>query len=64
VTVTFRGVNKLLPVLLLGAGFMVLAIWRDPAVAAQDVGSLLGTIGGFVQEVLSKIADFVGSFGS
>jgi hypothetical protein len=57
-------VNKLLPVLLLAAGFMVLAIWRDPAVAAQDVGNLLGNVGDFLQEVLAKVADFFGSFGS
>jgi hypothetical protein len=56
--------KKLQPVLLLAAGFMVLAIWRNPSVAAQDIGDLLGSIGGFLQEVLSKVAEFLGSFGS
>lgn len=56
--------KKLQPVFLLAAGFTVLAIWRDPSVAAQDVGHVLGNIGGFLQEVLSKVAEFLGSFGS
>lgn len=56
--------KKLQPVLLLAAGFMVLAIWRNPAVAAQDVGNVLGNVGEFLQEVLAKIAEFLGSFGS
>ena len=37
--------KKLQPVLLLAGAFMVLAIWRNPATAAQDFGSLLGNIG-------------------
>jgi len=55
--------KKLQPVLLLAAGFTVLAIWRDPAVAAQDVGHVLGNVGGFLQEVLGKVAEFFGGFG-
>jgi hypothetical protein len=56
--------NKLMPVLLLAGGFMVLAIWRNPAVAAQDVGNLLGNIGSFLQEALGKVSEFVGNLGS
>jgi hypothetical protein len=56
--------NKLMPVLLLAGGFMVLAIWRNPAVAAQDVGNLLGNVGSFLQEVLAKLAEFFGNLGS
>ena len=57
--------NKLMmPLMLLAGGFLVLAIWRNPAVAAQDVASLLGTIGSFLQDVLAKVAEFLGSFGS
>jgi hypothetical protein len=55
--------KKLQPVLLLAAGFMVLAIWRNPAVAAQDVGSVLGNVGSFLQDVLAKIAEFLGNLG-
>lgn len=55
--------KKLQPVLLLAAGFMVLAIWRNPATAAQDFGSLLGNIGSFLQDVLGKIAEFLGNLG-
>lgn len=56
--------NKMMPVLLLAGGFMVLAIWRNPAVAAQDVGNLLGNIGSFLQEVIGKLAEFLGNLGS
>lgn len=56
--------NKLMPVLLLAGGFMVLAIWRNPAVAAQDVGHLLGNIGSFLQEVVAKLSEFLGNLGS
>lgn len=55
--------KKLQPVLVLAAGFMVLAVWRNPSVAAQDVGSLLGNVGNFLQEVLAKIAEFLGNLG-
>ena len=56
--------KKLQPVLLLAAAFTVLAIWRNPAVAAGDVGQLVGNIGGLLQVALGKIAEFLGSFGS
>jgi hypothetical protein len=56
--------NKLMPVLLLAGGFMVLAIWRNPAVAAQDVGHLLGNVGSFLQEAVAKVAEFLGNLGS
>lgn len=56
--------KKLQPVLLLAAGFMVVAIWRDPAVAAQDAGNVLGSVGGFLQEALAKVAEFMGNLGS
>lgn len=55
--------KKLQPVLLLAAGFMVLAIWRNPDVAAQDVGAVLGNVGSFLQDVLAKIAEFLGNLG-
>ena len=57
--------NKMMPVLLfLAGGFMILAIWRNPAVAADDVGSMLGTVGSLLQEAVDRLAEFVGSFGS
>jgi hypothetical protein len=56
--------NKLMPVLMLAGGFMVLAIWRNPAVAAQDVGHLLGNVGSFLQEAVGKVAEFLGNLGS
>lgn len=56
--------NKLMPVFLLAAGFLGLAIWRNPAVAAQDVGHLIGNIGGFLLDVLDRFAEFLGGFGS
>ncbi len=55
--------KKLQPVLLLGAGVLILAIWRNPAVAAEDVGSVLGNVWEFLQEVLSRIAEFFGNLG-
>lgn len=55
--------KKLQPVLLLAGAFMVLAIWRNPATAAQDVGSVLGNIGSFLQDVLAKISEFLGNLG-
>ena len=48
--------KKLQPVLLLAGAFMVLAIWRNPATAAQDFAALLGNVGNFLQDVLAKIA--------
>lgn len=56
--------NKMMPVLILAGGFMVLAIWRNPAVAAQDVGNLLGNVGSFLQEAVGKLAEFLGNLGS
>ena len=56
--------NKLMPVLMLAGGFMVLAIWRNPALAAQDVGHLLGSVGSFLQEAVGKVAEFLGNLGS
>ena len=56
--------NKLMPVLMLAGGFMVLAIWRNPAVAAQDVGHLLGNVGSFLQEAVGTVAEFLGNLGS
>lgn len=55
--------KKLQPVLLLGAGVLILAIWRNPAVAAEDVGSVLGNVWEFLQEVLARIAEFFGNLG-
>ncbi len=51
------------PVGMLAIGFLVLAIWRSPATAAADVGHVLGNVGTFLQEVLAKLAEFLGSFG-
>lgn len=51
------------PVAVLAVGFLVLAIWRSPATAAADVTHVLGNVGTFLQEVLSKVAEFLGSFG-
>lgn len=56
--------KKLQPVLFVAAGFMVLAIWRSPTVAAQDVGDLVGNAAGFLQEALGKVAEFLNSLGS
>jgi hypothetical protein len=55
--------NKMQPVLLLGGGLLILAIWRNPAVAAQDVGDVLGNVWEFLQLVLSKVAEFLGNLG-
>lgn len=56
--------NKLMPVLLLAGGFMVFAIWRNPAVAAQDVGNLIGNLASLAQEAVGKLAEFLGNLGS
>lgn len=57
--------NKMTPVILfLAGGFMILAIWRNPAVAADDVGSLLGNVGSFLQEAVDRLAEFIGNLGS
>ena len=53
----------LMPILLLSGGFMVLAMWRSPATAAHDFGTVLGNAGTFAQEVLSKVAEFLGNLG-
>jgi hypothetical protein len=50
-------------VAVLAVGFLILAIWRSPATAAADVGHVLGNVGTFLQEVLAKLAEFLGSFG-
>jgi hypothetical protein len=47
----------------LAVGFLILAIWRSPATAAGDVTHVLGNVGSFLQEVLAKVAEFLGSFG-
>ena len=51
------------PVAALALGFLVLAIWRSPATAAADISHVLGNVGTFLQEVLQKTAEFLGSFG-
>ncbi len=52
-----------LPLGALAGAFLVFAIWRSPATAAGDVTHILGNVGTLLQEVFSKLADFVGSFG-
>jgi hypothetical protein len=51
------------PVLLVAGAVLVLTIWRSPATAASDVTIALGNIGTFLQEVVSRVADFLASFG-
>ena len=51
------------PAAMLAVGFLVLAIWRSPATAAADITHVMGNVGTFLQEVLAKIAEFLGSFG-
>lgn len=51
------------PVILLAVGLLILAIWRSPAAAADDVATVLGNVGTFLQEVVGKVAEFLGSFG-
>ena len=51
-------------VLLLAGAFMVFAIWRNPATAAQDVGDLIGAMASFLQDVIAKFADFFSNLGS
>jgi hypothetical protein len=51
------------PAAMLAVGFLVLAVWRSPATAAADVSHVLGNVGNFLQEVLAKVAEFLGSFG-
>lgn len=55
--------KKLQPVLLLGVGVLILAIWRNPAVAAEDVGSVLGNVWEFLQDVIARVAEFFGNLG-
>ena len=55
--------KKLQPVLLLGAGVLILAIWRNPAVAAEDVGSVVGNVWELLQQALARIAEFFGNLG-
>ncbi len=55
--------NKLMPLMLLAGGFFALAIWRNPAVAAQDVSHLLGNVGGFLQDAVARVAEFLGNLG-
>jgi hypothetical protein len=50
-------------VVVLVAGFMVLAVWRNPAVAAQDVGTVVGNVATFLQDVIQRLAEFVGNLG-
>jgi len=50
-------------VVVLVVGFMVLAIWRNPAVAAQDVGAVVGNVAAFLQDVVSHLAEFIGNLG-
>lgn len=56
--------NKLMPVFLLAGAFFVLALWRNPAVAAEDVSHVIGNIWGFLEEVFTKVIDFLGGLGS
>jgi len=57
--------NKLMtPLLFLGAAFLVFAIWRNPATAAADVGNLAGSIGSWLQDAISRIAEFFSNLGS
>ena len=51
-------------VVVAGVGFLILVIWRNPNTAATQVGDVFANIGNFLQEVLSKLADFFASFGS
>ena len=51
------------PAAMLAVGFLVLAVWRSPATAAADIGHVLANVGTFLQEVLAKLAEFLGSFG-
>ena len=53
--------KMMMPILLIAGGFMVLAMWRSPATAAQDFGTVLGNAGTFAQEVVSKVAEFLGN---
>ncbi|CAB4535222.1 unannotated protein [freshwater metagenome] len=55
--------KMMMPILLIAGGFMVLAMWRSPATAAQDFGTVLGNAGTFAQEVVSKVAEFLGNLG-
>lgn len=55
--------KKLPLVLVFVGGFMVLAIWRNPANAAGDFGTVLANIGTFLQQVLGKFAEFLGNLG-
>jgi hypothetical protein len=52
------------PLVMVAAGFLILAIWRSPATAATDVGNVLGTLGTVLQEALTKITEFVGALGN
>lgn len=55
--------NLAVPLAALAVAFLVFAVWRSPATAAGDVTHILGNVGTLLQEALSKVSDFVGSFG-
>lgn len=52
-----------IPVASLAVAFFVFAMWRSPTTAAGDVTHIMGNVGTLLQEALTKVADFVGSFG-
>lgn len=51
------------PLAALAGCFFVFAMWRSPATAAGDLTHIMGNLGTLLQEAVSKVADFVGSFG-
>ena len=55
--------KKLQLIVVFVGGFMILAIWRNPATAASDFGTVLGNMGTFMQEALGKFGEFIGNLG-
>jgi hypothetical protein len=56
--------NKLLPQMIGGLGVVVLMvlIWRGDGAAADTVQDVFGWIGGFLQDAVDAVSDFVNDF--
>ncbi len=56
--------NKLLPQAIGGLGVIVLMvlIWRGDGAAAETVQDVFGWIGGFIQETVDHVSNFVNEF--
>jgi hypothetical protein len=46
-------------IIYLSVAFIVLAIWRDPGGSASTAGDFLGSVGGFLTDVIDKSLTFL-----